>query len=204
MDLLLLGAGIGVVGGALPSPLHMIALAQVALKRWPLALLVLVGVPLVIDGVLLLVTFSFYRSVPRNIAHDVAYLGGVILLAFGSYSLVQARRRSQEEMARSAALTYASVSVAVLAELTAPGTWVYWLTIAGPILAEGRGKGYWHAAPFFAGGLVGYYGAAILSVWLMAWGAGLCKRLNQRLFLAANVLLVIVGISYLVRAWFDT
>ena len=111
MDLLLLGAGMGVAGGLFPSPLHMIALGQVALKRWTVALLVLVGAPLVVDGALLLVTFFFYQYIPHNVARDVAYLGGAIVLAFGAYSLAQARGKSQEEMARSGALTYTSVSV---------------------------------------------------------------------------------------------
>lgn len=34
MGLLLLGAGMGSVGGLIPSPLHMISLTQVALGRW--------------------------------------------------------------------------------------------------------------------------------------------------------------------------
>jgi hypothetical protein len=34
--------------------------------------------------------------------------------------------------------------------------------IAGPVIAEGRLKGYWHVVPFFVGGLIGYYGAADL------------------------------------------
>ena len=35
----------------------------------------------------------------------------------------------------------------------------------------------------------------------MAWGAGLHKTFKQRLFLFANLLLVVLGISYLVRAY---
>ena len=202
MDLLLLGLGTGIVGGLIPSPLHLIALAQVALNRWLRAIVILLGPPLVIDGALLLMTFFFYQYVPHNIAHYVAYLGGVALLVFGGYSLVEMRRKSQEEMARSSALTYGSVSVAALAELGAPGTWIYWLTVAGPVIAEGRQRGYWHIVPFFLGGLVGYYGAAIFSTWLMAWGAGLHRQLNKHLFLSANILLVVLGFSYLVRAYF--
>lgn len=202
MDLLLLGSGMGIVGGLIPSPLHLIALAQIALNRWLRAVVILVGPPLVIDGALLVVTFFFYQYVPHDIAHYVAYLGGTALLAFGSYSLVELHRRGQEEMAQSVALSYASVTVAALAELGAPGTWIYWLTIAGPIIAEGRQRGYWHVVPFFAGSLVGYYGAAIFSTWLMAWGAGLHKQLKRHLFLVANALLVLLGLSYLVRAYF--
>jgi hypothetical protein len=202
MDLLLLGSGMGIVGGLIPSPLHLIALAQIALNRWLRAIVILVGPPLVIDGALLVVTFFFYQYVPHDIAHYVAYVGGIALLAFGSYSLVELHRRGQEEMAQSVALSYASVTVAALAELGAPGTWIYWLTIAGPIIAEGRQRGYWHVVPFFAGSLVGYYGAAIFSTWLMAWGAGLHKQLKRHLFLVANALLVLLGLSYLVRAYF--
>jgi len=202
MDLFLLGLGMGVVGGLIPSPLHLIALTQVALRCWLRAILILLGPPLVIDGALLLMTFFFYQYVPDNIAHYVAYLGGAVLVAFGGYSLVEMRRKTQEEMGRSATMSYASVTVAALAELGAPGTWIYWLTIAGPIIAEGRQKGYWHAVPFFVGGLVGYYGAAIFSTWLMAWGASLHKQLKKHLFLVANLLLLMLGISYLLRAHF--
>jgi hypothetical protein len=201
MDLLLLGAGMGIVGGLVPSPLHLIALAQVALNRWLRAVFVLIGPPLVVDGALLVLTFFFYRWVPHTIAHDVAYVGGVVLVGFATYALVEMRRKTQEEMASSAALTYASVSVATLAELAAPGTWIYWLTVAGPVLAEGRQRGYWHVVPFFAGGLVGYYGAAIFSVWLIAWGASLHRSFRRHLFLAANILLLVLGISYLFRAY---
>jgi putative Mn2+ efflux pump MntP len=201
MDLLLLGLGMGVVGGLIPSPLHLIALTQVALNRWLRAIFVLLVPPLVIDGALLLLTFFFYQYVPQNIAHHVAYLGGGVLVAFGAYSLVETRRKSQEQMARSPMMNYASVSVAALAELGAPGTWIYWLTIAGPVIAEGRLKGYWHVVPFFVGGLIGYYGAAVFSTWLIAWGASLHKQLKKHLFLAANLLLIVLGISYLFRAY---
>jgi hypothetical protein len=105
-------------------------------------------------------------------------------------------------MANSATLTYASVTAATLTELTAPGTWIYWMTVAGPILAEGRIHGYWHIVPFFVGGLFGYYGASVVALRVLAWGASLHKRFNERLFLAANVLLFILGVSYLVRAYF--
>jgi hypothetical protein len=202
MDLLLLGLGMGIVGGLIPSPLHLIALAQIALDRWLRAIVILIGPPLVIDGALLLVTFFFYQYVPHGIAHYVAYLGGTALLAFGSYSLLERRCHSQAEMAQWATLSYASVTVAALAELGAPGTWIYWLAVAGPIIAEGRQSGYWHILPFFVGSLVGYYGAAVFSTWLMAWGAGLHKQFKKHLFLVANALLVVLGLSYLARAYF--
>ena len=195
-----MGLGMGIVGGLLPSPLYMISLTQVALGRWLRAIFVIIVPPLVVDGVLLLVTFFFFRLIPLGITHYVAYVGGVVLISFAIYSIWESRRKTRQEMGDSKTLTYASVSVATLAEVAAPGTWVYWLTIAGPILAEGRQHGYWHVVPFFVGGAVGFYGAGVFSVWLMAWGAGLHRSFKQYLFLAANILLLIMGISYLVRA----
>lgn len=202
MELFLIGATMGIAGGLMPSSLHLIALSQVALNRWMRALFILVGLPLMIDGTLLLVTFFFYQIIPPTIGHYVAYVGGVALILFGTYALVEAGKKSHEELARSASVTRASVSAALFAEVAAPGTWVFWLTIAGPILQEGRTKGYAHIVPFFGGSLVSYYGAAILSVWLMAWGAGLHKKFNQKLFLVSNCALIVFGISYLVRAYF--
>jgi hypothetical protein len=200
MQLLLLGAGMGIVGGLVPSPLHLIALSQVALGRWPRALAILILPPLAIDGALLAATLFFYQLIPRGIAHDVAYVGGVTLISLAAYSLLATRGKSHDELAKSSALTYASVTAASLAELSAPGTWIYWMTVAGPILAEGRTYGYLHVVPFFAGGLVGYYGAAVLSVGLLAWGASLHRHFKRYLFLVANVLLLVLGISYLIRA----
>jgi putative Mn2+ efflux pump MntP len=202
MDLFLIGATMGIAGGLMPSSLHLIALSQVALNRWMRALFILIALPLVIDGALLLVTFFFYQVIPQSIAHYVAYVGGVALILFGVYALIEAGHKSHEELARSASVTRASISAALFAEVAAPGTWVFWLTIAGPLLEEGRIKGYLRVAPFFGGTLVSYYGAAILSVWLMAWGASLHRKFNQKLFLVSNCVLIIFGISYLVRAYF--
>jgi hypothetical protein len=201
MDLLLLGAGMGIAGGLFPSPLHMIALAQVSLNRWLRALLILVATPLAIDALLLLITFFFYQYVPRNIAHYVQYAGGSVVIAFATYSLIESRGKTRQQMAESSAMSYASVTAAALAEVGAPGTWIYWLTIAGPILAEGRLKGYWHVVPFFAGSLLGYYGAAVASLAALTWGAGLHKKFKKHLFLVANVLLFAIGASYLIRAY---
>ncbi len=191
----------GIVGGLPPSPLHVIALSQVAMSRWRRAIAILIGPPLFVDGIFLLVMLFFFQYVPHGIAHYVAYAGGVILIAFGVYSLKEIRRKSREELERSNSLTYGGVAAASLAEVTAPGTWIYWLTIAGPILARGHQTGYWHVVPFFAGGLLGYYGAAVFSVWVIAWGSSLHRYLKQRLLLAANVLLVILGAAYLLNAY---
>ncbi|MGA3328164.1 MAG: hypothetical protein ABSF45_27245 [Terriglobia bacterium] len=201
MDLFIFGAGMGIAGGLVPSPLHMVALSQVALGRWGRAICVLIGAPLMVDGCLLMATCLFYRFIPSGIAHYVAYVGGVALISFAGYALWEMRGKTQHEMADSAALTYASVSVALLAEVASPGTWVYWLTIAGPIIAEGRQSGYGHVVLFIVGGVVGFYGAALFALCLLAWGAGLHKRFKQHLFLAANLLLLLMGISYLVRAY---
>ena len=201
MDLLILGAGMGVVGGMLPNPLQMIALTQVAMGRWARAIFVLIVPPLAVDGALLLVTLLFFRFIPLGISHYVAYVGGLVLIGFASHALWELRRKTQQEVANSAAYTFSGVSVALVAEVAAPGTWIYWVTIAGPVLAEGRIHGYGHVAPFFAGGLVGYYGASVFSTCLMAWGAGLHKAFKQHLILTANVLLLLIGISYLVRAY---
>jgi hypothetical protein len=201
MDLLILGAGMGVVGGLLPNPLKMIALTQVALGRWARALFVLLIPPLVVDGGFLLVTLFFFRLIPFGIVHYVAYAGGIVVIGFSSHALWELRHKSQAEMAKSTTYTFTGIVVALLAEVAAPGTWVYWITIAGPILAEGRSRGYGHVVPFFAGSLLGYYGAAVVSTCLIAWGVGLHKKSKQHIILSANLLLLLMGVSYLIRAY---
>src|SRR5260370_42702282 len=111
MDLLLLGAGMGIVGGLLPSPLHLIALTQVVLDKWIRALLVLVAAPLIIEGALLVATLLFYQYIPLNIAHYMAYVGGAVLLFFAISSLIKMRGKTHEELAESKSFTYSSVTV---------------------------------------------------------------------------------------------
>src|SRR2546425_5476872 len=126
MDLLLLGTGMGVVGGLIPSSLHLIALTQVALNRWMRALSILVGPPLVVDGALLLVTIFCYQYIPRTIAHYVGYLGGVGLVGFGGYSLLGGGRRRRGELADSRSMSYASASAASLGGWQAAGPRGFW------------------------------------------------------------------------------
>lgn len=201
MDLLILGAGMGVVGGILPNPLQMIALAQAALGRWARAIFVLTVPPLVVDAAFLLMTLFFSRLIPLGIIHYIAYVGGVLVTTSAGYGLLHLRRREQGQAENPAEYTLASVSVATLAEVTAPGTWVYWVTIAGPVLAEGRTRGYEHVVPFFVGGLVGYYGGAVASTCFLVWVAGLHRSFKHYLLLTANVLLLVIGISYFIRAY---
>jgi hypothetical protein len=201
MDLLILGAGMGLVGGLLPNPLQMIALTQAALGRWLRAIFVLVVPPLLVDTAFLFMTLFFFRLVPLGIVRYIGCAGGLLVIGFASRGLWNLRRKRQEKMPNPAPYTLAGVSVASLAEVTAPGTWIYWLTLAGPILAEGRTRGYGHVVPFFAGSFVGYYGGALVSTCFMAWVAGLHKAFRQYLFLTANLLLLLIGISYLIRAY---
>ncbi len=204
MKLFLLGAGLGVVGGLVPSPLHLLAVAQVGLQRWRRALLVLIGPPLLVDGALLLLTLFFFHYIPQHIARYVAYAGGILLLTLGAISLIEMRQKSGSLPVARPGMSYSGVIGASLAEVTSPGTWVYWLTLAGPILAQARQTGYLHIAPFFAGGLFGYYGAAVLSVWLLSLGSRIHKSFNRLIELAANVLLLVLGAAYLLNAIFWT
>ena len=201
MDLLILGAGMGIVGGMLPNPLQMIALTQVALGHWTRALFVLLVPPIVVDAAFLFVTFFFFRFIPLGIIHYVAYVGGTVLIGFATHTLWELRQRSGENVGKTPGYSLTAVVVATFAEVTAPGTWIYWLTVAGPILGEARVHGYWHVAPFFAGGMGGYYGSEVVSTGLMSWGAGLHKAFKKHLILVANVLLLLIGISYIVRAY---
>jgi hypothetical protein len=202
MQLFLLGFGMGVVGGLVPTPLHLIALTQMTLKRWVRAVWVIIAPPTVIDAVFLLVTFFFYEIIPPSIAHYTAYVGGAALAGYGAYLLWEHPREKAGKKEYSWKLNYRSLTLATLVEASAPGTWVYWLAVAGPIIAEGRVEGYWKILPFFVGSLIGYYGASFLSVWLMAWGAGAHKRFRQLLFLGANILLIVLGALFITRAYF--
>jgi hypothetical protein len=201
MDLFILGAGMGIVGGLLPNPLQMIALTQAALGRWGRALFVVIVPPLIVDAAFLALTLLFFQLIPLGIVRYIAYAGGSLVTGFALYALWNLRRKTPEEAAGAAAYTLAGVSVATLAEVSAPGTWIYWATIAGPILAEGRIHGYLHVVPFFAGSWVGYNGAAVVSACFMIWIAGLHKSLKRYIFVVANVLLLLMGISYFVRAY---
>jgi hypothetical protein len=202
MQLFLLGLGMGVVGGLVPTPLHLIALTQMVLERWARAAWVLVAPPTLVDAAFFLITYFFYQLIPPSIAHYTAYAGGIALIGFGAYLLWENPRKGAAKKEYAWKLTYGSLTLATLVEASAPGTWVYWLAIAGPIIAEGRVEGYWRILPFFVGSLIGYYGASFLSVWLMALGAGAHRKFRRYMFFAANALLIVLGALFIARAYF--
>lgn len=202
MQLFLLGLGMGIVGGLVPTPLHLIALTQMTVKNWVRAAWVLVAPPTLVDAVFFVITYFFYELIPPRVAHYTAYAGGAALAGFGAYLLWQNPRSRSEKKEYSWKLSYGSLTLATVVEASAPGTWIYWLAVAGPIISEGRVEGYWSILPFFVGSLIGYYGASFLSVWLMAWGAGAHRRFRRLLFLAANILLIVLGALFITRAYF--
>jgi len=149
MDLLLLGLGMGIVGGLL-SQSHAFDCPN-ASGGQPLdarhsdtyrALLV-------VDGILLIVTFFFYRYIrERGSLHSLRR--GVVLLVYAGYSLwrTDVRPRGNSQFVESHLCQRVRRDAC---RGGVPGTWIFWLTIVGPIFAEGRLKGYWHIVPFFAG-----------------------------------------------------
>lgn len=192
----------GFVGGLLPTPLHLIAVTQMTLKNWVRAAWILVAPVTLVDAVFFLIAYFFYQIIPPSIAHYTSYAGGTALAGFGAYLLWENPRTRPEKKEYSWKLSYGSLTLATLVEASAPGTWVYWLAIAGPIIAEGRVEGYWSILPFFVGSLIGYYGASFLSVWLMAWGAGAHKKFRRLMFVGANVLLIVLGALFIAREYF--
>jgi putative Mn2+ efflux pump MntP len=202
MQLFLLGLGMGVGGGLVPTPLHLIAVTQMTLKNWVRAVWVLIAPVSLVDAVFFLIAYFCYQLIPPHIAHYTAYAGGVALAGFGAYLLWENPRKGVKKKQYSWKLNFGSLTLATLVEASAPGTWVYWLAIAGPIIAEGRVGGYRNIVPFFLGSLIGYYGASFLSVWLMAWGAGTHKRFRRLMFLAANILLIVLGVWFITWAYF--
>ncbi len=194
---LLQGLILGATAAAQPGPFQAFLLSLIARQGWRRTLPAALA-PLISDGPILVLVLLVLTRVPEWMLSALQIAGGLflLLLAWGAW---RALRRSAATAAVAPVEGRVSTNVlkAALMNLLSPSPYLFWATVAGPILIEG-----WRQAP--ASGLVfllGFYVALVggLALFILVFGGAgrVDARINRVLGIVSAVALFAFGLYQL-------
>lgn len=153
-----LGIGYGFAAAVQPGPLQTYLISQALMKGWRKSLLSALA-PLISDGPIIALCVLVLSQVPVGFQRFLYIAGGlfVLYLAYGTY---KSWKDFDAELSLRETSDAGSLLKAALTNLLAPGAYLFWTLVTGPILIRG-----WRETPLFGISLlVGFYVTMILSL----------------------------------------
>lgn len=191
------GILLGLAAAAQPGPLQAFLLSFVLRDGWRRTLPAAFA-PLISDGPIVALVLLVLTQVPPWFLSVLQVAGGLFLLYLG-WSAYRAARTPREIPTGERPATIASVGQAAMMNALSPAPYIFWATIAGPILIEG-----WRQAPalgisFMAGFYVALIGGLMALILLFAAAGGIDPRLNRILGFASAAALILFGLYQLLQ-----
>ena len=180
---ILQGIGFGFAAAAQPGPLQTYIISQAVTKGWQKSLPAAFA-PLVSDGPIIILCLLVLRQLPDSFKQILYTAGGmfILYLAYGAY---RSWRDFDAQLSIPKSGAQQSVLKAALVNLLAPGAYIFWSLVTGPILIAG-----WRETPIFGiAFILGFYITFVLCLMLIIFIFGTMQALGQ------TVRRALVGIS---------
>jgi threonine/homoserine/homoserine lactone efflux protein len=192
---LLQGIGFGFAAASQPGPLQTFLISQALTRGWKRALPAALA-PLISDGPIILLSVLLLSQLPEWLQRALYIIGGlfVLYLAYGAF---KSWRKYDEATMRPELSGQQTVLKAALTNALAPGAYIFWMFVTGPILLHA----WREAALFGAAFLAGFYLTMIggLAVIILVFGivsqAG--PRLNRAMLGISTLALLVFGLYQL-------
>ena len=194
---LLQGLLLGATAAAQPGPFQAFLLSLIARQGWRRALPAALA-PLVSDGPILALVLFVLTRVPEWMLSALQIAGGLflLLLAWGAWRALR-RPAGVEAVAMVEGHVSTNVLKASLMNLLSPSPYIFWTTVAGPILLEGWRQGTALGLAFLLGFYVALVGGLALFILVFAGAGRVDARVNRVLGLASAVALFGFGLYQL-------
>lgn len=169
-----LGIGYGFAAAVQPGPLQTYLISQALLKGWRKSLLSALA-PLISDGPIIALCVLVLSQVPAGLQRFLYIAGGlfVLYLAYGTYN---SWRNFDPQLSPNEISSGGSLLKAVLTNMLAPGPYLFWTLVTGPILMRG-----WRETPRYGISLLlGFYVTMILSLAAIIIIFGSARQLGPR------------------------
>jgi len=177
------GIGFGFAAAAQPGPLQTYIISQAVTKGWQKSLPAAFA-PLVSDGPIIALCLLVLRQLPDSFKHFLYIAGGLFIL-YLAYSAYRSWRDFDLQLSIPEAGAQQSVLKAALVNLLAPGAYIFWSLVTGPILVAG-----WREMPIFGIAFIfGFYITFVLCLMLIIFIFGTMQAFGQ------TVRRALVGIS---------
>jgi len=171
---LIQGIGYGFAAAAQPGPLQTYLISQSLTKGWRRALPAAFA-PLISDGPIIVLCLLVLRQVPDSFKHVLYIVGGLFVL-YLSYGAYKAWKNFDSNLPSTESGAQQSVLKAALVNILAPGAYIFWSLVTGPILITG-----WRVTPIF--GIVfmlGFYITFVLCLMLVIFIFGTMQAFGQK------------------------
>lgn len=168
------GIGFGFAAAVQPGPLQTYLISQALMKGWRKALPAALA-PLLSDGPIIILCVLILSQVPAGLQRFLYIAGGlfVIYLAYGAY---KTWRNFDPHLPAMETRPGQSLLNAALTNLLAPGAYLFWTLVTGPILLRG-----WRENPILgASFLLGFYMAMIVSLGAIIIVSGTARQLGPK------------------------
>ena len=178
-----LGIGYGFAAAVQPGPLQTYLISQALMKGWRKSLPSALA-PLISDGPIIAVCILVLSQVPAWMQNFLYIAGGsfVLYLAYGTFI---SWKNFDPHLPAPETNSRQSLLKAALTNLLAPGAYIFWTLVTGPILIRG-----WRETPIHGISLLlGFYVTMILCLCLIIIAFGTARQLGPK------VNQVLLGIS---------
>lgn len=199
MESLLLGCALGLFAGMVPGP-FLTLVATTSLQNGLSAGLKVALIPLGTELPILLASVLVLTQLPDSILQWIGICGGLLIL-YMAWRVERDARNPALEKDEFESLKGRYLRVALVG-LLAPGPWVFWFLIAGPLFLNRWSVSSWHGMVFVSAFFGCFIGMMMLVAWAVATGR---KRLSQkwyrRALRGAAVILLLVGFALIWQSW---
>ena len=194
---LLQGLILGATAAAQPGPFQAFLLSLIARQGWRRTLPAALA-PLVSDGPILILVLFVLTRVPEWMLSALQVAGGLflLLLAWGAWRALR-RPANNEAAAPVEGPVTTNLFKAALMNLLSPSPYIFWATVAGPILIEGWRQETASGLAFLLGFYVALVGGLMLFVLVFAGAGRVDSRVNRVLAVASAVALFAFGLYQL-------
>ena len=152
------GIGYGFAAAVQPGPFQTYLISQALLKGWQRSLPSALA-PLISDGPIITLCLLVLSQVPPWLQRFLYIAGGLFVL-YLAYSAYRTWKNFDAQLPSTEMGTRQSLLNAALTNLLAPGPYIFWALVTGPILIRG-----WRENPFFGVSFIlGFYVTMILSL----------------------------------------
>ena len=193
---LLQGLGLGGAAAAQPGPFQAYLLSQTLKNGWRRTIWAAFA-PLISDGPIVALVLFVLTKMPDWFLNLLQVGGGLFLiyLAYGAY--VSFRASEETAVSPPTSPTQSTLLQAALMNALSPNPYIFWATVAGPVLIEG-----WRQSPILGiSFVVGFYGALIggfmAFVAFFALAGKIDDRLNRILSGFSAIVLLLFGLYQL-------
>lgn len=174
---IVLGIGYGFAAAVQPGPLQTYLISQALMKGWRKSLPAALA-PLVSDGPIITLCLLVLSRVPLSLQRFLYIAGGlfILYLAYGAYKSWKAFDPHLPSPESSAGQ---SVFKAALTNLLAPGAYIFWTVVTGPILMRGWREDPAHGVSFLLGFYIAMVGMLAATIITFGTARHLGPRINH-------------------------